>query len=80
MTITVKSKIEKGVIRFPQKICLPDGTQVVVRIEPVLKTKEKQKVISELCGAWCDDPTIMSVFKEIEKERHCYFGREVNFK
>lgn len=70
MTIIVKSKIEKGVIRFPQKICLPDGTQVIVRIEPVLKTKEKQKIVSELCGAWSDDPTITPIFKEIEQERH----------
>ncbi|MBT9160901.1 MAG: hypothetical protein AAGB97_08760 [Dehalococcoidia bacterium] len=80
MTITVKSKVEKGVIRLPQKICPPDGTQVIVRIEPILKTKEKQKVVSELCGAWSDDPTIMPIFKEVEQERHCYFGREVSFK
>ena len=80
MTITVKGKIEKGSIRLPKKVCFPDGTWVVVRIEPVLRTREKQKVISELSGAWSDDPTITSIFKEIEQERHHYFGREVSFK
>jgi uncharacterized phage-associated protein len=80
MTITVKCKIENGSIRLPKRVWFPDGTQVIVKIEPVVKTREKQKVISELCGAWSDDPTIMSIFKEIEQERHCYFGREVSFK
>jgi predicted DNA-binding antitoxin AbrB/MazE fold protein len=51
MTIIVKSKIEKGSIRLPKKLDLPDGTRVVVRIEPVTKIKEKLKIISELSGA-----------------------------
>lgn len=79
MTITVKSKIEKGAIRLPKKVCPPEGTPVIVRIEPLLKTKEKLKIISELSGAWCDDPSIMSIFKEMEQERHQYFGRGVSF-
>ncbi|MGR3303199.1 MAG: hypothetical protein ACUZ8I_11925, partial [Candidatus Scalindua sp.] len=62
-----------------KKVCIPDGTRVIVRIEPVLRTKEKQKVISELSGTWSDDPTITSIFKEIEQERHYYYGREVSF-
>jgi predicted DNA-binding antitoxin AbrB/MazE fold protein len=79
MAITVKSKIEKGWIRLPKKVSLQDGTRVIVRIEPMLKTKEKQKIIAELYGAWSDDPTIMPIFEELEQERHRYLGREVNF-
>jgi predicted DNA-binding antitoxin AbrB/MazE fold protein len=79
MTITVKSKIEKGSIRLPKKVGLPDGTRVLVKIEPILKTKQKLRVISELSGGWSDDPTIIPIFEEIDKERHSYFGREVNF-
>ena len=79
MTITVKSKIENGSIRLPKKVRLPDGTRVIVRIEPILKTKEKLKIISELSGAWSDDPTIMSIFEELEQERHHDIGREVSF-
>jgi predicted DNA-binding antitoxin AbrB/MazE fold protein len=79
MMITVKSKIEKGSIRLPKKVKLPDGTQVIVRIEPIQKAKEKLKIISELSGAWSGDPTIASIFKKIDQERHCYFGREVTF-
>jgi hypothetical protein len=77
--ITVKSKIEKGSIRLPKRVRLPDGTRVIVNIAPVFKTKERLKIISELSGAWADDPTIASVFRKIDQERHSYFGREVDF-
>ncbi len=78
MTIIVKSKIERGSIRLPKKVRLPEGMRVMVRIEPILKTREKKEIVSELCGTWSDDPSILSIFKEIEEERHRYFGREVN--
>jgi uncharacterized protein YdeI (YjbR/CyaY-like superfamily) len=58
---------------------LPDGTRVIVKIEPILKTREKLKIISELSGAWSDDPTIMSIFEELERKRHHNIGREVSF-
>jgi predicted DNA-binding antitoxin AbrB/MazE fold protein len=79
MTITVKTKIEKGSIRLPKKVGLPDGTRVLVKIEPILKTKVRLKVISKLSGSWSNDPSVIPIFEEIEKERHSYFGREVNF-
>ena len=55
MIITVKSKIEKGWIRLPKKVRLPDGTRIIVKIEPILKTKEKHKILSELSGSWSDN-------------------------
>ena len=79
MTITIKGKIEKGAIRLPKKVCLPDGTWVIAKIEPVLTTREKLKIISALSGGWADDPTIIPIFNEIELERHRYFGRGINF-
>ena len=80
MKVTVRSKIEKGLIRLPKKVRLPDGTRVLVKIEPILKTKEKLKIISDLSGSWSDDPTIMSIFEELGQKRHHNFGREVDFK
>ncbi|NQT55672.1 MAG: hypothetical protein HQ551_05550 [Desulfobacteraceae bacterium] len=79
MKITVKSKIKKGLIRLPKKVQIPDGTRVIVEIEPILKTKEKQKIISELSGSWSNDPTIISIFNELEQKRHNNIGREVGF-
>jgi len=79
MVFTVTSKIVKGMIRLPKKVKIPEGTKVIVKIEPALKASEKRKIISSLCGAWADDATIMPIFEEIEKERHQYHGREVSF-
>lgn len=79
MTITVRSKIENGLIRLPKKVRLPDGTRVIVKIDPILKTKEKLKIISDLSGAWSNDPTIISIFKDLEQKRHNNFGRDVGF-
>ncbi len=77
MMITVKSKVEKGYIRFPKRIDLPDGTRVIVRIEPILKTKEKLRIISELSGTWAEDPSIKPIFEELEQLRHSDLGSEV---
>ena len=77
--ITVRSKIENGSIRLPKKVRLQDGTRVIVSIEPILKTKEKLKIITELSGTWSNDPTIMPIFEELEQERHRNIGREVTF-
>jgi virulence-associated protein VagC len=79
MTITVKSKIIKGSIRLPKSVRLPEGTRVLVKIEPILKTKEKLKIVSELSGAWSNDPTIMAIFQELDQKRHEDIGREVSF-
>ena len=79
MTIIVRSKIENGLIRLPKKVGLPDGTRVIARIDPILTIKEKLKIISELSGAWSDDPTIMSIFEELDQERHYDIGRVVSF-
>ena len=68
MTITLKSKIENGSIRLPKKIDLPEGTRVIVRIEPVIKAKEKQKIISELSGSWSGDASIAAIFKAMYGE------------
>ena len=79
MMITVKSKIKKGSIRLPKSVRLPEGTRVLVKIEPILKTKEKLKIVSELFGAWSNDPTIMAIFQELDQKRHEDIGREVSF-
>jgi len=79
MVFTVTSKIEKGMIRLPKKVKIPEGTKVIVTIEPALKVGEKRKIISSLCGAWSDDASIASIFEEIENDRHQYHGREVRF-
>jgi len=80
MTITAKCKVEMGNIRLPRNINIPDGTQVIINIHPVLKKKDKQKIVEEISGAWSNDPTIKPIFEKIECDRHEYFGRRSDFK
>jgi len=51
MTVTLNSVIEKGAIRLPDNIPFPDGTKVIVRIDPIRNTRAKRKIIDELSGA-----------------------------
>ena len=62
MTITVKSKIQKGFIRIPSRVRLPEGTPVVVKIDAIPESEQKLKIASELCGTWSNDPTIIPIF------------------
>ena len=80
MTITAKCKVEMGNIRLPRNINIPDGTQVIIKIHPVLNKKDKQKIVEEISGAWSNDPTINPIFEKIECDRHEYFGRRIDFK
>jgi hypothetical protein len=50
-----------------------------VRIEPVVTSRVKLKIIADLSGAWSNDHTIIPIFEEIDRQRHAYFGREVRF-
>jgi len=80
MTITARCKVEMGNIRLPRNINIPDGTQVIININTILKNRDKQKIVEEISGAWSDDPTITPIFEKIECDRHEYFGRGRDFK
>lgn len=77
MSITAKCIIDHGMIKLPQSISLPDGMRVLVNIEPLLKNAQRKKIARELAGSWGKDASIDLLFTEIEKERHAYFGREI---
>jgi hypothetical protein len=59
---------------------LPTGSVVLVQIQPKpLTLEEKRRLADALCGAWADDPSIPSVFEEIERQRMVTVPREVVF-
>ncbi len=77
MSITAKCIIDHGTIKLPQSISLPDGMRVLVNIEPLLKNAQRKKIAQEIAGSWGKDTSIDLLFTEIEKERHAYFGRDI---
>jgi len=78
MTITAKCTIKDGMIKLPESAGLPNGTKVLVSIEPLSRSANRKKVTRELAGTWSQDASILDVFTEVEAERHAYFGREVD--
>jgi len=51
--------------------------RVLVNIEPLLKNAQRKKIAQEIAGSWGKDTSIDLLFTEIEKERHAYFGRDI---
>ncbi|NJD38554.1 MAG: hypothetical protein FIA89_09605 [Geobacter sp.] len=80
MPITTQCTIQHGMIRLPANLGLIDGMKVLVNIEPVTTKASKKVLARKLAGSWNDDSSIGNVFNEIDKERHSYFGRDIEIK
>ena len=57
----------------------------ILEISPVtfhplanLSPQERQNRIKQVLGAWQDDPEIDAIFAEIDRDRHSYYGRQID--
>lgn len=67
-------------ILLDHELGLPAGSLVTVTIEPEhLTLDEQRKIIDSLCGSGRDDPTIMSIFEEIQRDRESSAPRPTSF-
>jgi len=65
---------------------IPDGSEVIVNLEmnvnntsetkQPLTDEERLAKLNQLFGAWKDQPELIEIFAEIDKERHAYYGRD----
>ena len=78
----VKGIIQGKTIKLLEEISAPEGTEVTVEIpdrslpDKIDQWQQLQRVI----GSWKDDPEIEEIFAEIDRERHAYRGRDIDFK
>lgn len=80
MGVQVQGIIDGKHIELERETGLPPGQAVLVRVEPVLLSPdEKRRLVDELCGAWAGDPSIGTIFAEIEGERSAARPRDVDF-
>ncbi len=66
---------------------IPDGVEIVVdlqvdinsssEVKQPLTDEERLAKLNQLFGAWKDQPELIEIFAEIDKERHIYYGREI---
>ena len=67
---------------------IPDGTEIIVdlnvssngnvEIAQSLTDQEKLARLNKLFGAWKDQPELIEIFAEIDKDRHAYRGRSID--
>ncbi|MGH7998175.1 MAG: hypothetical protein ACREPR_01760 [Brasilonema sp.] len=67
---------------------IPDGAEIIVDLEPSstkcdevkkpLTDEERLERLNQLFGVWNNQPELIEIFAEIDKERHSYRGRVVN--
>lgn len=80
MSETVKGTMHGKTIELEQAVSLPDGSLVLVNIEPLsLSEAERRRRIFALAGAWKADPSLREIFDGIEEERRGSKARTVPF-
>ena len=68
---------------------IPDGTEITVDLEisannksiqnkQSLTDEERLAKLNKLFGAWKNQPDLIEIYDEIDKERHSYRGRKID--
>jgi hypothetical protein len=76
----LKGIVRGQMIELPQITELPDGTEVTIDLTPTvqpLDVQERLAKIQQLFGCWRDQPDLMEIFAEIDRDRHTDLGRSV---
>ena len=80
MLETVKGIMHGKTIELEQAVSLPDGSSVLVSIEPLpLSEAERGSRLLALAGTWKADPSLKEIFDGIEKERRGSTARTIPF-
>lgn len=77
----VKGIIQGNTIQLSEAINAPDGTEVMVEIRDCTFSDkiEQWQQLQQVIGSFKDDPEIEETFTEIDRERHAYHGRDIDF-
>jgi hypothetical protein len=76
----LKGIVRGQIIELPQVTELPDGTEVTIDLTPTVQSldvQERLAKIQQLFGCWRDQPDLMEIFAEIDRDRHADLGRSV---
>jgi hypothetical protein len=67
---------------------IPDGAEIIVELEvsttdtneikQLLTDEERLIKLNQLFGAWKEQPELIEIFAEIDRERHAYRGRMID--
>jgi len=74
--------IKRGnIIEIAESLNIPDGSEVLIEVPDAPRTsnEEKLKRLHQIFGAWKYETELEDVFAEIDRKRHSYFGRLIDF-
>jgi hypothetical protein len=77
-TMKLKGIVRGQVIELPLGTELPDGTEVTIDVEQTAQHRDVQErlaKIQQLFGCWRDQPDLMEIFAQIDRDRHADLGR-----
>ena len=67
---------------------IPDGTEIIIDLKvssdqniqnkQSLTDEERLAKLNKLFGAWKNQPDLMEIYEEIDRERHAYRGRNID--
>lgn len=80
MLTHIRGVIHGKQIELDQETELLAGSRVVIDVKAQsLSLDEKRDWVDRLCGAWADDPSLKTIFAEIEQGRTFAIPRKVDF-
>lgn len=74
--------IKRGnIIEISESLNIPDGSEVLIEVPDAPRTsnEERLKRLHQIFGAWKYETELEDVFAEIDRKRHSYFGRLIDF-
>jgi hypothetical protein len=74
--------IKRGnIIEISETLNIPDGSEVLIEVPEAPRTsnEERLKRLHQIFGAWKNKNELGEIFAEIDRERHSYFGRQIDF-
>ncbi len=79
--IQIKGIKRGNIIEFSENLNIPDGSEVLIEVPeaPQINNEERLKRLHQVFGAWKDETELGEVFAQIDKERHSYLGRQIDF-
>lgn len=82
-TMKIKGIKQGQTIQLLQQLdTINDGQEIFLEVSPIhplshLNPEERLQRINAILGAWKDQPELIEIFAEINRERHADYGREI---
>jgi antitoxin component of MazEF toxin-antitoxin module len=74
--------IKRGkTIELLEYIDVPDGAEITLEVDTTQLVSEEERLrkLNTLFGTWENHPDLDEAFAEIDRERHDYHGRNIDF-